>query len=251
MSKIQTALTAAGGEFARPTKYNVLINTPGNVSGDYGQNVDILCKNVTIPEITLEPIDLTFKGHTVKYPGRVNQSQTVSCTFYLDENYKIREMFTNWISIMDPRYYGARNENSQDIKEKAYGNMVVFASDYSERNKVMTFTFEDLYPISVSELEYNTSDKDNIMEITVTFAFYRYLHDGTFKDRMDNMDNFLDIFGTSAVAGAVNNILGNGGGGTSDFNFGDIIGGLGIASGVKSFISKGIGSISSAIGGLF
>ena len=233
MSKIQNALVSAGGEFARPTKYSVILNVPNGVSS-IGPNIDILCKGVTIPEIAMEPIELTYKGHTVKYPGRVNQSQTVTCTFYLDEQYASREMFTDWIAKMDNRYYGG--QTSKDPTQ-FYGQMIVFAKDYNETRTVKTYTFENIYPISVGELEYNTADKDNIMEVAITFAYYRYKNDNGFggsMDGFDGLDSWLDNFGQSAIGGAVNDILGGNRGGLGNL-FG---GGINIAGGIKDWLGN-------------
>jgi hypothetical protein len=154
--RISDTLAAVGGNFARPTKFNVLITPPSGLKGggEFEKTVDILAKSVEIPEITMTPIELTFKGHQLKYPGRVNQTQTFTVTFYTDEYYNIRKMFTNWISILDNRYYVGRSNDTANLVDsnEKYGNMMVIARDFKEEEKPMVFMFENVFPTNISNI---------------------------------------------------------------------------------------------------
>jgi len=186
--KIQNALNNYGGNFARPTKFTVMISPPMMLASGGERAVDILCKSISIPETSLEPIEISYKGHKLKLPGRTNQSQIVTCTFYMDERYDIRRMFQDWLDIMDPSYY-AKGPVPSTNSEK-YGDMVVEARDFNESGRVVEqFSFENLFPITVGEMEYSADSKDTVMEITVTFAYYRMIGDSWNQHQMDNQSS--------------------------------------------------------------
>ena len=164
---IQDTLTQYGGNFARPTKFNVKINPPKSTAGPI---IDVLCKSVSLPEITQEPIELTFKGHKITVPGRTNQSQTITMTFYLDERYNLRKIFEEWIGLTDEHYYAGNGQ--RDVSDK-FGNMILETVDYSEQSVTGAYVFDNIYPTSVGEVEFSAVDRDSIQEITITFSYYK------------------------------------------------------------------------------
>ena len=176
MSKIQDALNSFGGNFARPTKFNVMVSMPGLLGGNTPAVVDILCKSVSMPEIQQSTIEMSFKGHKLTYPGRVNQAQSVSMTFYVDEGYQIYDIFKRWIDIMDNKYYGHANATETSVSEK-YGDMTLIAVDYKETTDVKTSLFEGVFPVSISDMSYDATNKDSVQEYTVQFAYFRVTDD--------------------------------------------------------------------------
>jgi hypothetical protein len=201
MSKIQEVMTQYGGNFARPTKFNVMLDPPFEIKG-VDRSVDILAKEVQVPSMTLDTIDLSIKGHPLKYPARLNQNQEFSITFYVDEHYNIRNMFTDWISAMDNRYYGSRNSNtSQLVKNRnKYGNLLIIARDFDETaNKPLVWAFEGVYPTNIGEINFSSENKDTIQEMTVTFAYYRFVHQSNTPETEDDLDSWLDEFGKTAI----------------------------------------------------
>jgi hypothetical protein len=202
--RISDTLSSVAGNFARPTKFNVLITPPSGLKGggEFEKTVDILAKSVEVPEIIMSPIELTFKGHQLKYPARVNQTQSFSVTFYTDEYYNIRKMFTNWISILDNRYYVGRSNDTANLVDSSekYGNMMIIARDFNEKEKPMVFMFENVFPTNIGNITFDSSDKDSIIETTVTFAYYRFLNS---DETYDGADTYLDTFGLEAISKAL------------------------------------------------
>ena len=235
MSKITDALNAAGKNFARPNKYNVLVSPPPQIPVNK-QYLDILCTNVTLPEIVMQPVEIHHKGHLLKLPGRVNQEQTIQMSFYMDEYHTNRQVFVDWISAIDNRYYGMRSRESAsmysfDLAQRAYGNLVVIARDFTEKEQAKVYVFENVFPISVSGPEFSTSSQNEVMTFNVTFAYYRYLSDG---ENMDDLDSVLDTFGMYSQNTST---------GISVYNrgSGDIVSG----------ISNMIGTLAGSLGSLF
>ena len=180
---VNSTVQKYGGDLARPTKFSMFLNLPTFLSNlENGTKLDVLCKNVTLPSLRNEPIELKYKGHTLKIKGRANYNQTIAVTFYLDEKYEIYNMFSNWIRKTDNEIIsGEKNE------EGVYGLAKILVKSFSESANTAEFTFYDLFPISIGELEYNTSSTSSINEFTVEFA-YSYFKTG------ENTRDFNNIF---------------------------------------------------------
>ncbi len=172
--KIGDALFAAGGNFSRPTRYTAIITLPGVVgSPDDSAMLDLLCKSVKLPDTTMEPIDIKYKGHNVKIPGRVNQEQQVDCTFYLDEDHNSHQVLTDWLQLMDRYFYDDLDDGPY---YQFYGTIELIQRDFDESSaRLATYNFDLAYPISVSGFEYGANSNSEIHEFTVSFAFTRYV----------------------------------------------------------------------------
>jgi hypothetical protein len=178
--KISSTLYDAGKNFARPTKYSAIITPPPNVLTFFSNTLDVLCKSVTIPQTTNEVYEIRVKGHPVKLPKRSVQTQEVSMTFYVDEGYKVRQIFLDWIELLDDRFtVMGHNEYPSALPiELKYGIIQIVAQDFYEEGKApLTLTFENVFPTSVGDLTFDGSDKDNTHQLTVTFGYYRYITD--------------------------------------------------------------------------
>ncbi len=217
MPKISETLQIAGGNLSRPTRFTAMIAPPAGVLGEVNSKVfDVLCKNIKVPDMTMEPIDIQYKGHTVKIPSRVNQDQTIELTMYLDENHYLRSMFHNWIAGIDPRFYGRSSSASANMVHSGdiFGNLMIKARDFNETTQeIQNYLIEGIYPISVSGPEYGSANLSEISEFTVTLAYYRFLSGDT-SGAYDDVDNFLDIMGASPISisgiGSIDNLLNSG-----------------------------------------
>lgn len=202
--KISETINSAAGNMARPTKFNVLLFPPlGFTDGYADRGFDVMCKTAGVPETTMEPIEMTFKGHTLKVPGRVNQQQEITVTFYLDEFHKLRRTFYDWINAIDDRGYGIKSERAvalyneiQNNKLGAYGGMILKVRDFAESlNEPMNYVFENIYPTNVGGAEFNSAGTNEVMEFTVTFAFTSFRHENSLMDYNAFADSILDSFG--------------------------------------------------------
>ncbi len=201
MSKISGLLDIAGGNLARPTMFSVNLMPPGILSGHFSQSyTDVLCKTIKIPEITMDPIELKFKGHKLPIPGRTNQAQNIELTFYLDEKHQLRDMVAAWISGMDDRYYAVSDGASASISESRdwFGSIIVEALDFTEKSTVKSYIIEGLFPISVEGPDYDSSGVGNVTEFTVTFALYRFMDDTS--DLYFDHDASLDALGRGPIS---------------------------------------------------
>jgi len=205
--RISSTLTRAGGNFARPTKFTMILTPPSNLGTTLGDTLDVLCKNVASPDINNESYEIRIKGHPIKIPGRTIQNQELNITFYVDEYYKTKQFFQNWIHGIDNRNPVPRNNDTSGLVDSiknspynAYGTIELIGRDFDETvGKPISFIFENVFPTAVSGIEFDTSNKDSISEMNVTFSYYRFVTSSAVegwnnKETIENMDNYLDKF---------------------------------------------------------
>jgi hypothetical protein len=183
----------------------MLLTAPPNLNYFEGDSLDVLCKNVTSPDITNQSYEIQVKGHPIKLPGRSIQNQEITVTFYVDEYYKIKQFFQNWILAIDNRATVPRNGNTSSlvnsIKNSNYnmfGTIELIGRDFQESlGKPIQFIFENVFPTSVSGVEFDSTNKDSISEMTVTFSYYRYITNSAIdgwnnRETQENLDLYLD-----------------------------------------------------------
>jgi len=199
--RISSTLSQAGGNFARPTKYSMVLAVPPALRTTFTQELDVLCKTVQLPSAVNEPYEIKIKGHSVKIPGRTQQVQEISVTFYVDEKYKVKSLFQDWVQGLDNRSPVPRNSQSQglvnaskDDKMAIYGEMELIGRDfYESTDKPISWKFENVYPTSVGEIDYSTNEKDTIIEFTVSFAYSRYITNTPIsRETVEDLDNSLN-----------------------------------------------------------
>jgi hypothetical protein len=230
MISISDTLSQYAGNFARPTKYNIVLSTPPSMQ-QYNKVFDILGKSVQLPDITNSPIEFKIKGQNIKIPGRTQQNQEIQITFYVDEGLKIRNLFQDWIYALDERNPVPLNTNSYNLKQnqERFGNLMILSQDFKEEQVTSTYMFEGVFPTNIGSIEYSGADKDSVIELTVTFGYYRFITQSEFMENIEGFDKFLDSFGV------ISNGLGE------YFEGFDYIGGM--VSNALNGLSRGVTSI--------
>ena len=167
---VNSTMQEYGGELSRPTKFNMYLTAPVSLNAT---QYDILCKNVQIPNIKHDIIELKYKGHDIKITGRTNYDQTFSVTFYLDEYHKIRDAMDTWVRLIDNKEMSGKNENI--APSDRYGSIKISAKNFDEVYVPYQYEFLNVFPISVSGPEYNTEGVSSVNEVTVEFAYSVFL----------------------------------------------------------------------------
>ena len=193
--KISSLMREAGGEFARPNKFRVILSSPFSISGEY---INALASNVTVPSISTSQIEVNFKGHPARIPGRTNFEANFTCTFYQDERYDIYSMFKAWISGLDDNFPGMTSGTLEGISK--YGNMIVIGQYYDERDSIQ-FGIEMIYPTELGQIEFNTQSQNEISTFTVNFGYARFV---TGNDSEETKSKFLQKFGSAPIGGFSN-----------------------------------------------
>ena len=188
---VNGVLNKYGGELGRQTKFTIFLDIPRRVSLDYGvmTQFDILAKSVTLPNIKQDSIEMKYKGHDLKIPGRTNFDQVFSVTLYVDEYHLVRFALDNWIRLIDNQSISGENESIS--REDMYGRLKVSAKNFDEDEITREYDFHDVYPISVSTPEYSSEAQSSVQEVTIEFAysFFESRESGglNFKQAVDDL----------------------------------------------------------------
>jgi len=178
------------GGGARPNLFEVDVTFPaavnlgvqGDGNGQFdSENFRFLCKAAQLPGSNVTPIDVPFRGRTLKVAG----DRTIdpwSVTIINDEDFSHRRAFEAWAQNI--AQYG--DHSGMTNPADYMGNAVVYQLGRSESVQQGTNTtgdnsrilaqyrFIDIFPTNVSPIELSYDGGDTIEEFTVDFQVQYY-----------------------------------------------------------------------------
>jgi len=188
ISSFKSKLIGGG---ARPNLFEVDVTFPAAVNlgiqGDGGsgsfdsENFRFLCKTAALPGSNVTPIEVPFRGRTLKVAGD-RTIQPWSVTIINDENFSHRRAFEAWIQNMAQYGDASGLTNPNDYM----GNAVVYQLGRSESTQQGTNTtgndsrilaqyrFIDIFPTSISEIGLSYDSENAIEEFAVDFQVQYY-----------------------------------------------------------------------------
>ena len=178
------------GGGARPNLFEVDVTFPtavnlgiqGDGTGQFdSENFRFLCKTAALPGSNVTPIEVPFRGLTLKVAGD-RTIEPWSVTIINDEDFSHRRAFEAWIQNM--AQYG--DHSGLTDPNDYMGNAVVYQLGRSESNQQGTNTtgdnsrilaqyrFIDIFPTSISEIGLSYDSENAIEEFTVDFQVQYY-----------------------------------------------------------------------------
>lgn len=178
------------GGGARPNLFEVDVTFPtavnlgiqGDGTGQFdSENFRFLCKAAQLPGSNVTPIDVPFRGRTLKVAG----DRTIdpwSVTIINDEDFSHRRAFEAWAQNI--AQYG--DHSGMTNPADYMGNAIVYQLGRSESVQQGTNTtgdnsrilaqyrFIDIFPTSVSPIELSYDGGDVLEEFTVDFQVQYY-----------------------------------------------------------------------------
>ena len=163
-----------------PTAVNLGVQGDGNGQFD-SENFRFLCKTAALPGSNVTPIEVPFRGRTLKVAGD-RTIEPWSVTVINDEDFSHRRAFEAWIQNM--AQYGDHSglTNPNDYM----GNAVVYQLGRSESVQQGTNTtgdnsrilaqyrFIDIFPTAISPIDLSYDSENAIEEFTVDFQVQYY-----------------------------------------------------------------------------
>ena len=178
------------GGGARPNLFEVDVTFPtavnlgvqGDGTGQFdSENFRFLCKTAALPGSNVTPIEVPFRGRTLKVAGD-RTIEPWSVTIINDEDFSHRRAFEAWIQNM--AQYG--DHSGLTDPNDYMGNAVVYQLGRSESVQQGTNTtgdnsrilaqyrFIDIFPTSISEIGLSYDSENLIEEFTVDFQVQYY-----------------------------------------------------------------------------
>ena len=188
ITNFKSALRGGG---ARPNLFEVdITGWPGGENmGDFGNDAkeefQFLCKAAALPSSNITPIEIPFRGRTLKVAGD-RTFDTWTITIINDENFRLRTKFEQWMNGINKLTDGSGATNPGSYM----GNAVVHqlgrganqgrnattnagggdgSSGRDNSSPLRTYYFSDIFPTEVSEIGLSYDSTDTIEEFTVTF----------------------------------------------------------------------------------
>jgi len=177
---------AGGG--ARPNLFEVEIPSfPAGLQSFWGtgagQEVEtfkFLCKSAALPASNISPIEIPFRGRTLKVAGdRTFDVWTVSVIN--DEDFKLRTAFERWMNVISKLDNATGATNPDSYMTDAYvhqlgrGAGTINSTDNSNVtngsaiNPLRSYKFFDIFPTNIGAIDLSYDSSDAIEEYTVEF----------------------------------------------------------------------------------
>ena len=168
LSDFKGALAHGG---ARPSLFEMTVTKPTGVSGSF-DNMATHCNVSAIPPLTVTPIERQYFGRTVKIPGDMVFGD-LSTTIINSENYSLKKVIEDWMDNINS------TGSNKGFSDSTSGYGTVKLTQYAKAGKsLLTWTFEDCWPQTVSEIALSYDTASDIEQFDVTWAYNYYTQGG-------------------------------------------------------------------------
>ena len=187
ITNFKSALKGGG---ARPNLFEVNMIWPagdnmGSWSADTETEFLFLCKAASLPSSNVTPIEIPFRGRTLKVAGdRTFDVWTI--TVINDENFRLRSKFEQWMNGISKLSDGSGATSPGSYMSSAVVNQLGRGANQGKHSEgpsqkgdgsggrddlkpLRTYYFSDIFPTEVSEIALSYDSTDTIEEFTVTF----------------------------------------------------------------------------------
>ena len=166
VSKLKTALGAG----ARQSKYKINMSTPAQIQGNHGDTINTLCQTQAFPGVTQGPINVFIQGRKLVLPGDTEYESTWTVSFYQTEAHELRKVFLEWMKAMDDFHNNKHQGNLSSLMVDADVSQL----DHNEEETI-TYTFKDMHPQAVSQVDVSDESTNEVQKFDVTFAYTSWM----------------------------------------------------------------------------
>lgn len=155
----KSKLTGGG---ARANLFKVLINFPGYAQGDV-ELTSFLCKAAQLPASILAPIEVKFRGRTLKMAGE-RSFEPWTITVINDTDFRLRDAFERWSNGINNHNANTGLVNPTDY----FADLAVEQLD-KDGSTLKSYDLRGCWPTNVSPIELSYETEGAIEEFTVEF----------------------------------------------------------------------------------
>lgn len=138
-------------------------------------------KSVTLPSVTVTPIEIRRMGRGFKLPGSIAFSDT-TITLYDDAESRLRNYFIEWVQEFigehdDFTFNNPANLISKMITENdIIGNDMEIIQMDRKFTEIAKYTLRYCFPSSIGELElsHDTNDTLSTFTVAISYAYFDY-----------------------------------------------------------------------------
>ena len=131
-------------------------------------NLEFRVKNVILPGTSIRKIERTTAFNSIYYPGGEYDQDELTVRFLVDEELNNYFEIWNWMMALAP--YKDFDYVVKNYSDYTTNVSMIFLSN--KLNPLVEITFEDIWPVSISEIDMSYDDTDTTpIEATVSFSF--------------------------------------------------------------------------------
>lgn len=163
----------------QPGNRNFLAPSGFKMDLDIFAGVDFFCQQARVPDISVgnAEIQTRYRGIPIAASGGVTYGD-LSLKFIVDEDMKNYLTVWKWINQNNL----AEELDTKKDPEYSNGRLLILNSNFQPN---IIVNFEELFPVSLTELEFDVGDQDvEYLTADVTFKFVRYTFNNKRMERL-------------------------------------------------------------------
>jgi len=156
---------------ARASLFSASIAALGDVAtGTTKADFSFICKGIQVPTNSIGVTTVNYMGRAVKLPGN-RTYEDLTTTVINDEGYAFRNQIENWMSKLNSHAGNVRASASM-AKLTGYTS-TMFLRTFSKTGSEAGpgWSFMNIFPTSLDQIDVNWEPNDSIMEYTITWAY--------------------------------------------------------------------------------
>jgi hypothetical protein len=166
INQLKAQLTYGG---ARTNLFTVQITPPSGLTSFNSSKATFLITASKLPEVEMGQIEVPYMGRKLRLPGdRTFPAWNV--TVINDEDFMVRNGMEEWISKI--------NGTASNLRDSAFGTTASFknaTATVTQLNKrgenLRSYTFQGLYPASISSIDLDWAQNDQIEYFNISFMY--------------------------------------------------------------------------------
>ena len=163
----------------QPKNRNFLAPTGFKMELEIFSGVDFFCQSANIPDISAPSIEVPtrFRGIPIAAAGGVTYGD-LTLKFIVDEDMANYLTIHKWIRKNNL----ADEMDNQSNPEYSKGQLIILSSNF---NTNITIDFDDLFPISLTELSFDVGDTEvDYLTASATFKFTNFRFTNKLNERI-------------------------------------------------------------------
>ena len=128
----------------------------------------IHAQTVTIPETSLDIIEMNFKSEKTTHAGRTSSPRTMTIGFIEDQNLTVYKFFKNWLNLIHNEFSGGGVNRAGYIAGINVSHLEKDSTTVSALHTIL-----GAYPTSLGDVSLSY-DNSEIMTVEVTFSFQNH-----------------------------------------------------------------------------
>jgi len=160
ISDFKSRLSGGG---ARPNLFEVELAFPDAVAieNDVLEKARFLVKAAALPESTIAPIDVPFRGRILKIAGD-RTFETWTITVINDTDFSIRSAFEKWMNTINKM-----SDATGVVDPEAYQKDATVKQLDRDGSVLRSYKFWDIFPTNISTIDLSYETTDTLEEFTV------------------------------------------------------------------------------------